>query len=129
MQKYVDVLLFLQRSTLRNLTQTTGCLPKCKYLEYEYKELARETVDWRTDWISSLYLMPQYPGMAYQVEKYEFGSSDLFSDLGSYLGLFLGWSLLSISLDIPAWYSWLLITARNIIQRYKLPGVDNNINR
>ena len=118
MQNYVNVLLFLQRSSLRNLTLTTGCLPKCKYLEYEYEEFARESVDWRTDWISSLYLMPQYPGMAYQVEKYEFGPSDLFSDVGSYLGLFLGWSLLSISINIPTWYTWLVNTTKNIIQKY-----------
>ena len=102
--------------------------PKCKYQEYEYEELTRETVNWRTDWISSLYLMPQYPGMAYQVEKYQFGPSDLFSDVGSYLGLFLGWSLLSISRNIPAWYTWLVVTSKNIIHKYKLPAVDNHIN-
>ena len=38
--------------------------------------------------------------MNHNVQKYEIGFSNLLASFGSYLGHFLGWSLLSVSQDI-----------------------------
>ena len=36
---------------------------------------------------------------------------------GSYLGLFLGWSLLSISGDIPVWFTWLKESFKKVFRK------------
>ena len=57
-----------------------------------------------TKWVSSFFLLPKAAAVKHIVETYKFTYSDLIADFGSYVGLFLGWSLLSISKDIPVWF-------------------------
>ena len=121
LKEYLDLLLFLQHSSIKNITEVTGCLPKCKYTYYKYKEQENEIIDWKTDWISSFYLMPTSSDITKAAEQYEYGVSDLFSDFGSYLGLFLGWSLLSISNDIPRWFKRMQDCFKKVFGKSKLP--------
>ena len=104
LQEYHNILYDLfQLRSLKKIIKTTGCLPKCKYTKYEYEEQANEKVNWKTEWISSFYIGTKYTSYESVVEYYVFGAEDLLADFGSYLGLFLGWSLLSISRDVQDW--------------------------
>ena len=103
----------------------TGCLPKCKYDIYEFEVAADKDVDWKTNWMSSFYLMPNSGEFKHYVEKYEFGSSQLLADFGSYLGLYLGWSLLTISRDIPAGLRWLRDMCKTWINKCKPNDKEN----
>ena len=85
----------------------TGCLPKCNYASYKFEVEANEDVYWKTNWLSSFYLMPKSATVKHAVQKYEFGLPELTADFGSYLGLFLGCSLHTITRDIPAGLRWL----------------------
>ena len=100
--------MIIQKTPVSNLIKMTDCLPKCKYTKYDYEEETNKEVRWKTDWKAVFYLMPlpMLSSLENRVEEYEFGYSELLADFGSYLGLFLGWSLLSISRDIPLWYTW-----------------------
>ena len=53
--------LFITLKNLKLMTnkatiKTTGCLPKCTILEYDFQRTAKEKVIWKRDWISSFYL-------------------------------------------------------------------------
>ena len=85
---------FRQRSA-KNITEMTGCLPRCKYTKYEFEQLSSEQVTWKTNWTSSLYISPGSPSYKLVLEVYKFEMADLVADFGSYIGLFLGWSVLS----------------------------------
>ena len=124
LKKYLDLFLFFQHSSLKNISTVTGCLPKCKYTEYEFQREPKEGVDWKTAWMSSFYLWPKNSKITYSVEYYEFGLSDLFSDFRSYLGLFLGWSLLSITRGVPAWLSGLKETCKTLLCKSRTPDQE-----
>ena len=110
--------MFIQLTSAKNLTKVTGCLTKCKYTRHDYQEQANEAVKWKTDWISSFYLMPKSASSEYIEEYYEYKFGDLLADFGSYLGLFLGWSLLSISRDVPVWLTWLKNIFKRVFNKY-----------
>ena len=119
LQKYQDMLLFLQQASISNLKKETGCVPKCKYDTYEFELEASENVHWKADWISSFYLVPKSSSLKLIEEKYEFGHSELLADFGSYLGLFLGWSLLTMTRDIPSVCRWWQNIAMTVIGKWK----------
>ena len=52
-------------------------------------------------WISEIFLQPNGALEEEDIEYLVYDVSDLLGDLGGYLGLFLGWSLLSVSLYVP----------------------------
>jgi hypothetical protein len=127
LKKYQEILLYLQQASFNNLMKETGCVPKCKYDMFEFEEEASENVDWKADWISSFYLMPKSASLKVIEEKYEYGYSNLLADFGSYLGLFLGWSLLTITRDIPAAFRWLLNILKTMISKWKPKDTENVI--
>ena len=70
-------------------------------MEYDVSEISNEKIVWETDWISEVYINTN---SAKEVQVIEFISYDLWNmigDLGGYLGLFLGWSLLSVLFYFP----------------------------
>ena len=76
-----------------------------------------------TKWASSFYLQPQPAALKHIVEKYQYDYSHLIADFGSYIGLFLGWSLLSISKDIPVW----IVGATQLYKKFSnKDNSDNN---
>ena len=52
---------------------------------------------WKTNYTSQVFIEPQSNVVEVASEYYEFDTNDLISSVGGNLGLFLGWSLLSIS--------------------------------
>ena len=51
---------------------------------------------WERDWLSEVYIQAKTSSVTQTTEYFVYDSSDLIGDIGGYLGLFLGWSLLSI---------------------------------
>ena len=106
--KYQKHLLKIQFRSSRIITKMTGCLPKCKITTYRFTEQTREKVDWNSNWMSSFYVMPKTGTINHKKEVYKVGVSELLADIGSYLGLFLGWSVLSILKDLGSWCKLML---------------------
>ena len=59
-----------------------------------------ENIDWRKDWISEVYIEAGSNAEDIKREYYTYEVTDLLGDVGGYLGLFLGWSLLDLTLNI-----------------------------
>ena len=63
---------------------------------------------WKTNYSSQVFLEPRSNVVEIASEYYEFDTNDLISSVEGNLGLFLGWSLLSItealSILIPKFY-------------------------
>ena len=103
MSDYYYKLLHIQRSSIKNIIQQSGCLPKCQVTKYLYQEVSKERVAWARNWSSAIYLRAQSPSVAEIVEYYEFTTENFVADIGSYLGLFLGWSMFSVLSDFINW--------------------------
>lgn len=54
---------------------------------------------WKKDWISEIYIQA-IKEIKLTNEYLSYDLSDLIGDVGGYLGLFLGWSLLGISVFV-----------------------------
>ena len=107
---FFNLLVWSQEASLKNLTQSSGCLPKCSYLSYQFLQQSSVGVGWHRAWLSSFYLSPSSPSMEEVVESFLYDSSSVVGDLGSYLGLFLGWSILSLAGWLASLLSILLLT-------------------
>ena len=59
-------------------------------------EKSQEKVTWKIDWSSSFYLDVKTSSFTRQDEFYAYDIWDLTSGLGGLMGLFIGWSFLSI---------------------------------
>ena len=78
------------------LTVLTGCYPKCTVRTYEFIEKTKEEATWGRDWSGAFYLDVKTSSFTSQDEFYAFDIWDLTSSLGGLIGLFIGWSFLSI---------------------------------
>lgn len=80
-----------------HLTDQTGCYPPCRRNEFEVKNIY-SGVNFVEKLNGSLTLELAYFGTEYHVkEEYlAYGYPDLVADFGGYLGLLLGYSLLSL---------------------------------
>ena len=99
--EYVNMLIRMKDIPLLRLSEETGCYQKCKIMEYNYQVKSVKKVDWATNWTSSFYLQPLSSSYEVSEEFYSYDDGDLVGDVGGYLGLFLGWSLLSVIGGIP----------------------------
>ena len=64
-------------------------------------------IDWKKDWMSEVYI--QSNGIKeVSKEYYTYEFSDLVGDVGGFLGLFLGWSLLGLSQGVFNFFSIIL---------------------
>ena len=116
---YKDVLLQLQQETSERMIQKTGCKPKCISTTYVIDDLTTTNVFWNTNWVSSLYLNLRDTAVKTYTQKIEFGHAELIADFGSYLGLFLGWSTLSLTMSIPDFF-------KSLFARFDKPVQDEN---
>ena len=78
------------------LTILTGCYPKCTLRTYEFVEKTKEEATWGRNWSVAFYLNVKTSSFKSQYEFYAFDIWDLTSSLGGLIGLFIGWSFLSI---------------------------------
>ena len=79
-------------------------------------------VTWRKDWVSSFYLSTDSTTYQISTEYYSYDlqvsstlfiqalqssdmilAQDLIGSVGGYLGLFLGWSVMSLITSVPSW--------------------------
>ena len=93
---YFHMLTNLKHDPLSDVQKRSGCYPKCKAVHYFY-ELEKNILTWKTNYTSQVFIEPQSNVVEVASEYYEFDTNDLISSVGGNLGLFLGWSLLSIS--------------------------------
>ena len=88
-----------------------------------------ENVDWRRNWISSFFIRPDCPSHEKSVEYLSYDLQDLVGDVGGYLGLFLGWSLMSICAQAPTWakYAMNKFRVKKKQTLFKLPFLQNHV--
>ena len=98
--RYQEVHEIIRSAPWDNLSALTGCLQKCTTLKYGVS-FSSDYVHWDKPWISELMVQPDGSLQEEVVEYLAYDSLDLLGDLGGYLGLFLGWSLLSVGLFTP----------------------------
>ena len=72
-----------------------------------------ENTDWIQDWVSEIHIEANQEGIVERREYLTYDVTDLIADLGGYLGLLLGWSLLGITF----YFFNLTILAKNFLMR------------
>ena len=71
-------------------------LPKCQIREFNIEVKKKTEVVWASNWTSSFYLEPHSASHEVSEEFLSYDVGALIGDVGGFLGLFLGWSLLSL---------------------------------
>ena len=66
------------------------------FRSYEIIEKSSHKANWGRDWTAALYLDVKTSSFTRQDEFYAYDIWDLTSSLGGLMGLFIGWSFLSI---------------------------------
>ena len=120
--KLNDTLNELKYSTKMDIIKKTGCKPKCNTQKYDFQITKDEDItNMRKEWISSFYLSTKTTTNLKSVETYSYDEQvnmktqinvnfifqlfcalqDLIGAIGGYLGLFLGWSALSLVTAAP----------------------------
>ena len=85
----------MKQEPISDMVTRTGCIPKCSIISYDY-EVTRGVADWDENWTAMVFVQPKNSLVEIQEEYYTFDTNDLISSIGGNLGLFLGWSLLSL---------------------------------
>ena len=93
-QKYFKLLIWLKNAKLSDIKRKSGCKRKCKIVQYSI-DVEKRKIIWNSSWSSEVYIQPKTSGIERTSEYYSFDQNALISSLGGYLGLFLGWSLLT----------------------------------
>ena len=92
---YIETLDYLKQEDISNLMKVSGCHPKCKTIQYSYEKNMKK-VAWQTYGRSEVYIQAKSSVVNYLNEYYSFDFNDLISSVGGNLGLFLGWSFLTL---------------------------------
>ena len=104
---FFGLLTKLKQDSLLKVQKRSGCHPKCKSVHYFY-DVEKSIMTWKSNYSSQVFVEPLSDVVEVSSEYYEFDRNDLISSVGGNLGLFLGWSLLSItealSILIPKFY-------------------------
>ena len=134
--KINDTLNELKYSTKMDIIAKTGCKPKCNIQKYDFHITNDEDItNMRKEWISSFYLSTKTTTNLKLVETYSYDEQvnikiqinvkfyfthctlqDLIGAIGGYLGLFLGWSALSLVTAAPSWVK--------LIQQFMFKKID-----
>ena len=96
LEEYVNMLIRFKTIPFDKLSEESGCYQKCKIIEYKYEIKRKESIDWDTNYTSSFYLEPASLSYVTSEEYFSYDEGELVGDVGGSLGLFLGWSLLSL---------------------------------
>ena len=100
LQKYFDFLINLKQAATSEIVAQSGCLPGCKMTQYSL-QTRRKRIDWSANWTASVFLQPRSAVVEHSTEYYSYDLNDLIGDVGGYLGLFLGWSVLTFLDALP----------------------------
>ena len=72
LKQLFDKLIELRSSTRKNITQTTGCFPKCVTNKYSFELKEIEKAEWRREWISAFYLSSETTTYEKSIESYSY---------------------------------------------------------
>ena len=93
--EYMELLIRMKQSRISDIQEETGCYPKCNVVQYSY-ELDKKDLNWAANWTAEVFIQPKSSILEKTKEYYSFGINDLISNIGGNLGLFLGWSILTV---------------------------------
>ena len=92
--EYFKLLIWIKQTRLPEVIKESGCHPKCKISQYSYEKIHKRS-HWNQNWTAEIYIHPKSSIIKHSSEYFTFDGSDLVGNIGGYLGLFLGWSLLT----------------------------------
>ena len=93
--KFFESLIYLKEAKTSDIIRMTGCQPKCKIISYSLEAKVRNE-KLSNNWTSQVFVQPFSTIIEYQEEYLSYDNNDLLSSIGGSVGLFLGWSLLTI---------------------------------
>ena len=80
--KFSKILRDIKIMNKKNITDTTGCLPKCSKYQYSFKKRTEDDAGaWRKDWLSSFYLSSPTTIRTISVETYSYDDQVLYTKL------------------------------------------------
>ena len=94
-ENYFSLLTKLKSDQIRKIKKESGCYSKCKVRIFSY-HTKENSISNSTKWMSEVFIQPKSSEVEYLEEYYNFDLQDLISSIGGYVGLFLGWSVLSL---------------------------------
>ena len=77
------------------VVRKSGCYPKCRVTKYSFEKIERP-MNWNSAWSSEVFVQAASSEVEYSEEYYTFDENDLVSSVGGNMGLFLGWSVLTL---------------------------------
>lgn len=86
--------------THNDIVKATGCVPSCRLRKYEAKVTSTKIPplgDAISNKTHNLYIQMPQPMVTFQSEKYFYDSSSFIADVGGFLGLLLGLSVMDIA--------------------------------
>ena len=92
---YFDLLIQLKQIPISSLIKRSGCLQKCKTIQYPVETRLQKS-NWTSNWTAEVYVQPKSNLVEHSTEYLFYDINDLLSSFGGNLGLFLGWSILSV---------------------------------
>ena len=100
LQRYFHFLINLKQAPISEIVAQSGCKPRCKMTQYSL-HTRRKRIDWAANWTASVFLQPRSAVVELSTEYYSYDLTELIGDVGGYLGLFLGWSVLTLLDALP----------------------------
>ena len=94
--RYEEEMVRLIAAPWRNLTAESGCYTSCTVKKFQLTKTKEELVTWKRTWSSAFYMTAESTLVRKEEEFLVFDKSDLINGIGGAMGLFLGWSLLSL---------------------------------
>ena len=92
---YVETLQFLKQADIHVIEKASGCQRKCMTIEYSYEKNLQKSQGENNN-RSEVFIQAKTAVVTYLTEYYTFDGNDFISSLGGNLGLFLGWSFLTL---------------------------------
>ena len=93
--KYTQLLQDVKQKPILEINKESGCYAKCRTIHYSYEKNLKKVFG-ETKWDAEVYIQPKSSVVEYFTEYYSFDVNDLISNVGGNLGLFLGWSILTL---------------------------------
>ena len=94
-ESFIETLQYLKQEDIEDIKTVSGCISKCKNTEYSYEKNLQKVL-WETNNRSEVFIQAKTSVVSYMKEYYTFDLNDLISSVGGNLGLFLGWSILTV---------------------------------